>query len=144
MKRYIASELKSNYYLFVTSAIASSAMGMRFTNNIPSGHALYKFPLLLSLLFVCLLHQPLRRALGRMGAPNLIPDSIDTCLSYSVITYLKKLKNQVSVSVGLCHWRCLYLHGYDSGPVLVFEGMCHNNGYLECLTCAGLKCFHIS
>ncbi|XP_076454047.1 integrator complex subunit 6-like isoform X2 [Babylonia areolata] len=42
---------------------------------------------------------PLRRALGRMGAPNLIPENIDTCLSYSVITYLKKLKNQAKVEM---------------------------------------------
>ena len=39
--------------------------------------------------------QPLKRALARMGAHNLVPDSMDNCLSYSVITYLKKLKNQV-------------------------------------------------
>lgn len=30
-----------------------------------------------------------------MGAPNLVPDNMDNSLSYSVITYLKKLKNQV-------------------------------------------------
>lgn len=32
-----------------------------------------------------------------MGAPNLVPDNMDNSLSYSVITYLKKLKNQVSL-----------------------------------------------
>ncbi|XP_052801823.1 integrator complex subunit 6-like [Mya arenaria] len=37
--------------------------------------------------------QPLKRALARMGAHNLVPDNMDNCLSYSVITYLKKLKN---------------------------------------------------
>ena len=33
-----------------------------------------------------------------MGAPNLVPDNMDNSLSYSVITYLKKLKNQVSAT----------------------------------------------
>ena len=30
-----------------------------------------------------------------MGAPNLVPDSFDGQLSYSVTNYLKKLKKQV-------------------------------------------------
>lgn len=42
---------------------------------------------------------PLRRALARMGAPNLVPDNLDNCLSYSIITYLKKLKNQAKVEM---------------------------------------------
>lgn len=47
------------------------------------------------LLFICLF-QPLKRALARMGAPtNLIPEQIENCLSYAVVSYLKKLKNQV-------------------------------------------------
>lgn len=33
----------------------------------------------------------------RMGAPNLIPDGMENCLSYSVVTYLKKLKQQSKV-----------------------------------------------
>ncbi|KAH3804920.1 hypothetical protein DPMN_133213 [Dreissena polymorpha] len=37
--------------------------------------------------------QPLKRALVRMGIHGLVPDNIENCLSYSVITYLKKLKN---------------------------------------------------
>ncbi|KAI8498848.1 Integrator complex subunit 6 [Branchiostoma belcheri] len=37
---------------------------------------------------------PLKAALRRMGAPQLIPDHLDMCLSYSVISYLKKLKQQ--------------------------------------------------
>ncbi|XP_013400785.1 integrator complex subunit 6 [Lingula anatina] len=37
---------------------------------------------------------PLRRALSRMGVPNLVPENMENCLSYSVISYLKKLKNQ--------------------------------------------------
>ena len=41
--------------------------------------------------------QPLRRALARLGAPNLVPDQLDNCLSYSVVSYLKKLKNQAKV-----------------------------------------------
>lgn len=37
---------------------------------------------------------PLKRALQRMGAPNLVPDSMENCLSYTVLNYLKRLKNQ--------------------------------------------------
>ncbi|KAK3094412.1 hypothetical protein FSP39_001482 [Pinctada imbricata] len=42
---------------------------------------------------------PLRRALARMGAPMLVPDNMDNSLSYSVITYLKKLKNQAKIEM---------------------------------------------
>uniref|UniRef100_A0A2R5LEQ1 Putative dead box rna helicase n=1 Tax=Ornithodoros turicata TaxID=34597 RepID=A0A2R5LEQ1_9ACAR len=37
---------------------------------------------------------PLKRALQRMGAPNLVPETMENCLSYSVLNYLKRLKNQ--------------------------------------------------
>ncbi|XP_054712278.1 integrator complex subunit 6-like [Uloborus diversus] len=37
---------------------------------------------------------PLKRALQRMGAPNLVPDTMENCLSYNIINYLKRLKNQ--------------------------------------------------
>ncbi|XP_076370772.1 integrator complex subunit 6-B-like isoform X1 [Tachypleus tridentatus] len=37
---------------------------------------------------------PLKRALQRMGAPNLVPESMENCLSYSILNYLKRLKNQ--------------------------------------------------
>ncbi|KAF7648985.1 hypothetical protein LDENG_00148660, partial [Lucifuga dentata] len=37
---------------------------------------------------------PLKKALRMMGAPNLIADSMDCGLSYSVISYLKKLSQQ--------------------------------------------------
>ncbi|EEC07918.1 dice1/dead/H box polypeptide, putative, partial [Ixodes scapularis] len=37
---------------------------------------------------------PLKRALQRMGAHNLVPDSMENCLSYTVLNYLKRLKNQ--------------------------------------------------
>ncbi|RWS30395.1 integrator complex subunit 6-like protein [Leptotrombidium deliense] len=41
---------------------------------------------------------PLKRALSRMGAPpNLVPDNLENCLSYSVLNYLKRLKNQAKV-----------------------------------------------
>ena len=44
---------------------------------------------------------PLRRVLTRMGAGNLanslIPDTMDNCLSYSVLNYLKRLKNQAKL-----------------------------------------------
>ncbi|XP_005301117.1 integrator complex subunit 6-like isoform X1 [Chrysemys picta bellii] len=37
---------------------------------------------------------PLKKALRMMGAPNLISDNLDCGLSYSVISYLKKLSQQ--------------------------------------------------
>lgn len=41
---------------------------------------------------------PLKRALQRMGAtPNLVPDNMDNYLSYTVLNYLKRLKNQAKV-----------------------------------------------
>ncbi|KAK9679272.1 INTS6/SAGE1/DDX26B/CT45 C-terminus [Popillia japonica] len=45
---------------------------------------------------------PLRRALTRMGTPtalatSLIPENAENCLSYSILNYLKKLKNQAKV-----------------------------------------------
>lgn len=40
--------------------------------------------------------QPLKKALRMMGAPNLIADTMDCGLSYSVISYLKKLSQQVN------------------------------------------------
>lgn len=52
--------------------------------------------------FSPLLLQSLRRALTRMGAPTplaqtLIPDNMDNFLSYSVLNYLKRLKNQAKI-----------------------------------------------
>lgn len=41
--------------------------------------------------------QPLKRALGRMGAPNLVPDNLDNSLSFQVTNHLKKLKNQAKL-----------------------------------------------
>lgn len=41
---------------------------------------------------------PLRNALRRMGAPqNLIPDHMDGAMSYSVVSYLKKVKHQAKL-----------------------------------------------
>ncbi|XP_077295823.1 integrator complex subunit 6 [Arctopsyche grandis] len=45
---------------------------------------------------------PLKRALTKMGAPcqlvqSLVPDSQEISLSYSVLTYLKRMKNQAKV-----------------------------------------------
>uniref|UniRef100_A0A3P9MJF9 Integrator complex subunit 6 like n=1 Tax=Oryzias latipes TaxID=8090 RepID=A0A3P9MJF9_ORYLA len=40
---------------------------------------------------------PLKKALRMMGAPNLIADTLDCGLSYSVISYLKKLNQQAKV-----------------------------------------------
>jgi len=32
-----------------------------------------------------------------MGSPNFVPEQIETCtMSYAAVSYLKKLKNQVS------------------------------------------------
>lgn len=39
--------------------------------------------------------QPLKKAVRMMGAPNLIADNVEYGLSYSVISYLKKLSQQV-------------------------------------------------
>lgn len=46
--------------------------------------------------------QPLRRALTKMGAPapllqGLLPETQDNSLSFSVLNYLKRLKNQAKV-----------------------------------------------
>ncbi|XP_035505703.2 integrator complex subunit 6 isoform X1 [Scophthalmus maximus] len=40
---------------------------------------------------------PLKKALRMMGAPNLIADTMDCGLSYSVISYLKKLSQQAKM-----------------------------------------------
>ncbi|XP_036380371.1 integrator complex subunit 6-like [Megalops cyprinoides] len=40
---------------------------------------------------------PLKKALRMMGAPNLIADNMDCGLSYSVISYLKKLSQQAKI-----------------------------------------------
>uniref|UniRef100_A0A8C5PGF4 Integrator complex subunit 6 like n=1 Tax=Leptobrachium leishanense TaxID=445787 RepID=A0A8C5PGF4_9ANUR len=40
---------------------------------------------------------PLKKALRMMGAPNLISENVDCGLSYSVISYLKKLSQQTKV-----------------------------------------------
>lgn len=39
--------------------------------------------------------QPLRKALSMMGAPNLISENMEYGLSYSIVSYLKKLGLQV-------------------------------------------------
>ncbi|XP_041439143.1 integrator complex subunit 6-B isoform X1 [Xenopus laevis] len=40
---------------------------------------------------------PLKKALRMMGTPNLMPDSMEYGLSYSVVSYLKKLSQQAKV-----------------------------------------------
>ncbi|KAM9376271.1 integrator complex subunit 6 [Pholidichthys leucotaenia] len=40
---------------------------------------------------------PLKKALRMMGAPNLIADTMDCGLSYSIISYLKKLSQQAKI-----------------------------------------------
>ncbi|CAH1782053.1 unnamed protein product [Owenia fusiformis] len=42
---------------------------------------------------------PLKRALAKMGAPNLVPDSMENCLSYSVQSYIKKIKAQAKTEL---------------------------------------------
>ncbi|XP_071990620.1 integrator complex subunit 6 isoform X2 [Engystomops pustulosus] len=39
---------------------------------------------------------PLKKALRMMGAPNLIPENLEYGLSYSVVSYLKKLSQQLA------------------------------------------------
>ncbi|TSP25419.1 Integrator complex subunit 6 [Bagarius yarrelli] len=54
---------------------------------------------------------PLKKALRMMGAPNLISDNMDCGLSYSVISYLKKLSQQVTFPSDLfmdVYIYCLY------------------------------------
>jgi hypothetical protein len=45
--------------------------------------------------------QPLRRALHKIGGPQLgttlMPDTMENGLSYSVLNYLKRLKNQAKI-----------------------------------------------
>jgi len=45
--------------------------------------------------------QPLKKALRMMGVPHLMADNMDCGLSYSVISYLKKLSQQVMESSSL-------------------------------------------
>ncbi|KAM4700517.1 integrator complex subunit 6 isoform 2-T2 [Discoglossus pictus] len=40
---------------------------------------------------------PLKKALRMMGAPNLIPENMEYGLSYSVVSYLKKLSQQAKI-----------------------------------------------
>ncbi|XP_018411946.1 PREDICTED: integrator complex subunit 6 [Nanorana parkeri] len=40
---------------------------------------------------------PLKKALKMMGAPNLIPENMEYGLSYSVVSYLKKLSQQAKI-----------------------------------------------
>ncbi len=46
--------------------------------------------------------QSLRKALRIMGAPNLLAENMEYGLSYSVVSYLKKLSQQVRSWVGCC------------------------------------------
>lgn len=49
-----------------------------------------------TVLTAVLFSQSLRKALRIMGAPNLLADNLEYGLSYSVVSYLKKLSQQVS------------------------------------------------
>uniref|UniRef100_A0A8B9GXJ3 Integrator complex subunit 6 n=1 Tax=Astyanax mexicanus TaxID=7994 RepID=A0A8B9GXJ3_ASTMX len=55
---------------------------------------------------------PLRKALRMMGAPNLLADSMEYGLSYSVVSYLKKLSQQAKVEAD----RVCALVGKKVGP----------------------------
>lgn len=71
------------YYLLVTPVAL-----LRPLSKLPCvAHRSPMFPLPL--------RQPLKKATRMMGAPNLIADTMDCGLSYSVISYLKKLSQQV-------------------------------------------------
>lgn len=97
---YIWPYIYSRYTAFLPSPICSSdcrylSCQYPFSSiNCLPGLILANTP---KIFFLYIL-QPLRRALTRMGAPNLVPDNMDNSLSYSVITYLKKLKNQVCMN----------------------------------------------
>lgn len=43
--------------------------------------------------------QALRKAFRMMGAPNLLADTMEYGLSYSVVSYLKKLSQQVCSNI---------------------------------------------
>ncbi|XP_072542755.1 integrator complex subunit 6 isoform X1 [Salminus brasiliensis] len=55
---------------------------------------------------------PLRKALRMMGAPNLLADNMEYGLSYSVVSYLKKLSQQAKVEAD----RVCALVGKKAGP----------------------------
>ncbi|KAM9485991.1 integrator complex subunit 6 [Clarias gariepinus] len=55
---------------------------------------------------------PLRKALRMMGAPNLLAESMEYGLSYSVVSYLKKLSQQAKVEAD----RVCLLVGKKAGP----------------------------
>uniref|UniRef100_T1HK58 VWFA domain-containing protein n=1 Tax=Rhodnius prolixus TaxID=13249 RepID=T1HK58_RHOPR len=73
---------------------------------------------------------PLRRALTRMGATggvaqNLVPDNLDNSLSYSVLNYLKRLKNQAKIEFEkLCNEvSSKQLHSKSNNPSGTLEGV---------------------
>ncbi|XP_043197069.1 integrator complex subunit 6-like, partial [Amphibalanus amphitrite] len=64
--------------------------------------------------------QPLRQALKRMGAPNLVPDNLDNGLSVNVINHLKRLKNQAKLEYDrLCNEVAARQPGSDQAAVKV-------------------------
>ncbi|XP_037075293.1 integrator complex subunit 6-like [Pollicipes pollicipes] len=64
--------------------------------------------------------QPLRQALKRMGAPNLVPDNLDNGLSVNVINHLKRLKNQAKMEYDrLCSEVSARLPGSDQVGIKV-------------------------
>lgn len=61
--------------------------------------------------------QSLRKALRIMGAPNLLADNMEYGLSYSVVSYLKKLSQQVrSLDVELC-----FIHAHIAENVCILR-----------------------
>lgn len=82
--------------------------------------------LLLLLFFFCFtapidvfFPQSLRKALRIMGAPNLLAENMEYGLSYSVVSYLKKLSQQVrSLDVLLC-----YIWAHITESLLVSVGV---------------------
>lgn len=57
-----------------------------------------------------------------MGAPNLIADTMDCGLSYSVISYLKKLSQQVKTQVSLSVRQSTF-QSKDTGQLKLYEAI---------------------
>ena len=73
--------------------------------------------------------QPLRNALRLMGAPpNLIPDGYDGQLSYSIQTYLRKLKKQASRA----YYNIVYIYSNAfTVCVLLFQAKIDSDRYIS-------------
>ena len=64
----------------------------------------------------------MKKAVRMMGAPNLIADSMEYGLSYSVISYLKKLSQQVMLRNRAIKYFEWYWPSWSIGQILVLDG----------------------